>query len=84
MRISDYVWPGVQARTRMDLSTARVSKHVAHVEQRLGVRLGRATAPSVGSSTDLRCLGERNRGLFDQVFLPTNRLQPPHFHENVG
>jgi DNA-binding transcriptional LysR family regulator len=57
----------VAAAERMDLSTAMVSKHVAHVEQRLGVRLLNRNSRTLSLTEPGRVYFERCKTILDDL-----------------
>src|ERR1700689_2359391 len=57
----------VAAAERMDLSTAMVSKHVAHVEKRLGVRLLNRNSRTLSLTEPGRIYYERCKTILDDL-----------------
>jgi DNA-binding transcriptional LysR family regulator len=57
----------VAAAERMDLSTAMVSKHVAHIEQRLGVRLLNRNSRTLSLTEPGRVYFERCKTILDDL-----------------
>src|ERR1700691_5257372 len=57
----------VAAAERMDLSTAMVSKHVMHVEKRLGVRLLNRNSRTLSLTEPGRVYFERCKNILDDL-----------------
>jgi DNA-binding transcriptional LysR family regulator len=57
----------VRAAERLDVSTATVSKHVMHVEQRLGVRLLNRNSRSLSLTEPGKLYFERCKGILDEL-----------------
>src|SRR5246127_1649269 len=57
----------VAAAERFDISTAMVSKHVKHVEQRLGVRLLNRNTRTLSLTEPGRVYFERSRTILDDL-----------------
>lgn len=57
----------MKAAERLDMSTAMVSKHVMHVEQRLGVRLLNRNSRSLSLTEPGRLYFERCKGILEEL-----------------
>ena len=57
----------VAASERLDLSTAMVSKHVMHVEQRLGIRLLNRNSRTLSLTEPGRVYFERSKTILDDL-----------------